>query len=308
MKKTTKGLLSALLLTAMCGTVGCKPVTSSSSPAGTSSSVVETVNDVNLVTRLADGGDNVYTIANENGKANVSYVKNNDAHKWSFVKADLTDADQVSKMRTLKFSLSGVGTVIIKLEGTAGAVEVKMLLSDAPAAYELNLMNHLDVVGGANKLIIFGAPDSANETGSFVVEELTLTANEADNYIVNPGWSNIPAGSNVYDGVADKFSFNANWVDNDQVVHSFTYNDDNTVTVDYNKGAYEWAFAYAEITGKYGVFPYITFRVQGTAGEAVLFKADVVNKEIKVDFDDLSSILNYLKVTDIPRIHSRLCC
>ena len=29
MKKTTKGLLSALLLTAMCGTVGCKPKESS---------------------------------------------------------------------------------------------------------------------------------------------------------------------------------------------------------------------------------------------------------------------------------------
>ena len=54
----------------MCSTVGCKPATtSSSSTAGTSSSVVETVNDVNLVTRLADGGDNVYTVANENGKA-----------------------------------------------------------------------------------------------------------------------------------------------------------------------------------------------------------------------------------------------
>ena len=292
MKKTTKGLLSALLLTAMCGSVGCTPATSSSSAAtGTSSSVVETVNDVNLVTRLVDGGNNVYTVANENGKANVSYVKNSDEHKWAFVKADLTDADQVSKMRTLKFSLSGVGTVIIKLEGTAGVVEVKMLLSDAPAAYELNLMNSLDVVGGANKVIIFGAPDSANATGSFVVEELTLTANEADNYIVNPGWSNIPEGANVYDGVADKFSFNANWIDNDQVVHAFTYNDDKSVTVDYNKGAYSWAFAYAEITGKYGVFPYITFRVQGTAGEAVLFKVEPTNnggkgnREVRIDFD-----------------------
>ena len=293
MKKTTKGLLSALLLTAMCGSVGCKPVVSSTAnpSTGTSSSVVETVNDVNLVSRLVDGGNSVYTIANENGKTNVSYVKNSEDHRWAFVKADLTDADNVSKMKTLKFSLSGVGTVIIKIEGTAGAVEVKMLLSDAPAAYELNLMNNLDVIAGANKVIIFGAPDSANATGSFVVEELTLTANEADNYIVNPGWSNIPEGANVYDGVADKFSFNANWIDNDQVVHAFTYNDDKSVTVDYNKGAYSWAFAYAEITGKYGAFPYITFRVQGTAGEAVLFKVEPTNnggkgnKEVKIDFD-----------------------
>ena len=292
MKKTTKGLLSALLLTAMCSTVGCKPKESSTvtpSTGTTSSSVVsstpETVEDVNLVSRLADGGDGVYTVTQEDGKASVSYTKNADNHSWSSVVANITDADKMSKMNTLKFALSGVGTVIIKLEGTSGAVEVTLLLSEIAAAYELNLLNDKAKIGDATKLLIFAAPGSTNATGSFVVEEMTLTANEADNYIVNPGWSNIPEGSNVYDGVADTFSFNKNWIDNDQVVHAFTENADGTVTVDYNKGAYEWAFAYAEISGKYGVFPYITFRVQGTAGEAVLFKADVVNKEIKVDFD-----------------------
>ena len=292
MKKTTKGLLSALLLTAMCSTVGCKPKESSTvtpSTGTTSSSVVsstpETVEDVNLVSRLADGGEGVYTVTQEDGKASVSYTKNADNHSWSSVVANITDADKMSKMNTLKFALSGVGTVIIKLEGTSGAVEVTLLLSEIAAAYELNLLNDKAKIGDATKLLIFAAPGSTNATGSFVVEEMTLTANEADNYIVNPGWSNIPEGSNVYDGVADTFSFNKNWIDNDQVVHAFTENADGTVTVDYNKGAYEWAFAYAEISGKYGVFPYITFRVQGTAGEAVLFKADVVNKEIKVDFD-----------------------
>ena len=296
MKKTTKGILSALLLTAMCGAVGCKPVESSTSTpsvgtSSTSSVVPETVEDVNLVSRLADGGQGVYTVADDNGKASVSYTKNSDEHKWAFVKADITDADKMDKMNTLKFALSGVGTVIIKLEGAAGAVEVKLLLSDVAAPYELNLLNSKDKIGTANKVVIFAAPDSANATGSFVVEELTLTANDPDNYIVNPGWSNIDPNSNVYDGVADTFSFNKNWIDNDQVIHAFTYNDDGSVKVDYNKGAYSYAFAYAEIAGKYGAFPYITFKVQGTAGEAVLFKVeptdkgDVGNKEITIDFD-----------------------
>lgn len=298
MKKTTKGLLSALLLTAMCGTVGCKPVASSTvtpSTGTTSSSVIsstpETVADVNLVSRLADGGQGVYTVTNENGKASVAYTKNSDDHKWAYVVANIDAADKMEKMNTLKFALSGVGTVIIKLEGASGNVEVKMLLSDVSSPYELNLLNSKDKIGDATKVIIFAAPDSANATGTFVVDELTLTANDPDNYIVNPGWSNIDPNSNVYDGVADTFSFNKNWIDNDQVIHKFTYNDDGTVKVDYNKGAYSWAFAYAEIAGKYGAFPYITFKVQGTAGEAVLFKVEPKenggkgNREKKIDFD-----------------------
>ena len=298
MKKTTKGLLSALLLTAMCGTVGCKPVASSTvtpSTGTTSSSVIsstpETVADVNLVSRLADGGQGVYTVTNENGKASVAYTKNSDDHKWAYVVANIDAADKMEKMNTLKFALSGVGTVIIKLEGASGNVEVKMLLSDVSSPYELNLLNSKDKIGDATKVVIFAAPDSANATGTFVVDELTLTANDPDNYIVNPGWSNIDPNSNVYDGVADTFSFNKNWIDNDQVIHKFTYNDDGTVKVDYNKGAYSWAFAYAEIAGKYGAFPYITFKVQGTAGEAVLFKVEPKenggkgNREKKIDFD-----------------------
>ena len=96
-----------------------------------------------------------------------------------FVHSDGDSSDIVTK-EMYTFLDKGNRSITLKPEGTAGAVEVKMLLSDAPAAYELNLMNHLDVVGGANKVIIFGAPDSANATGSFVVEELTLTAQKIE--------------------------------------------------------------------------------------------------------------------------------
>ena len=74
MKKTTKGLLSALLLTAMCGAVGCKPVeTSTGTPStGTSSSTVVNVEAQNLLSSIVDSGDGCYTVTEADGKTTVA--------------------------------------------------------------------------------------------------------------------------------------------------------------------------------------------------------------------------------------------
>lgn len=303
MKKTTKGLLSALLLTAMCGTVGCKPAASSSagtpSTGTTSSSVVSSnktessssveakVEDVNLVESIVDGGDGAYVITNNNGKAHVSYDKEEN-EGWASAKVDLTNVKDLAKMRTLKLSVSGSGILMIKVQGESNAdsVEIKLLLPENAYEFQWNMIPNADLLTRATAIYFFAKPNVAPATGSFVVEDLTFTANKAKGFIINNNYTNLDPNANYYDGTTETFSFNKGWVDNDKVVYTFTENDDKSVKVDYKKsGTYQ--FAYSEIAGDFQKFPYITFNVTGEANDKLLLKVEDngLKKEQEFTFD-----------------------
>ena len=317
MKKSTKGLMSALLLFAMCGT-GCgdnntssssssetkpssttsqvsttKPSSSSVTPSTPTSSSSEAVLAVetDLLAEVKDGGDGVYEVTNADGKTTVAFNKTDmDLHAWSAAKVDLTNLAHKGQMRTLKFKISGQGTLIIKLQGDKGAYEIKFSLTSAVAAYEFNLTNmgeYDERMAEVNTLLFFAQPGSLG-TGTFVLDELTITPEfgGTEGYtIINDGWTNIVAGSNLYDGVSPTFSFNRNWTDNDGTVHSFEYLDDKTVVTYTKSDTYQ--FAYTEVSGEYGKFEYINFRVQGAAGDSVLFKVEGGGKakETIIHFD-----------------------
>ena len=290
MKKSTKGLMSALLLFAMCGT-GCgdnntssssssetkpssttsqvsttKPSSSSVTPSTPTSSSSEAVLAVetDLLAEVKDGGDGVYEVTNADGKTTVAFNKTDmDLHAWSAAKVDLTNLAHKGQMRTLKFKISGQGTLIMKLEGAKGAYEIKFSLTSAVAAYEFNLTNmgeYDERMAEVNTLLFFAQPGSLG-TGTFVLDELTITPEfgGTDGYtIINDGWTNIVAGSNLYDGVSPTFSFNRNWTDNDGTVHNFEYLDDKTVVTYTKSDTYQ--FAYTEVSGEYGKFEYINFK------------------------------------------------
>ena len=303
MKKTTKGLLSALLLTAMCGTVGCKPAASSSagtpSTGTTSSSVVSSdktessssveakVEDVNLVESIVDGGDGAYVITNNNGKAHVSYDKEEN-EGWASAKVDLTNVKDLAKMRTLKLSVSGSGILMIKVQGESNAdsVEIKLLLPENAYEFQWNMIPNADLLTRATAIYFFAKPNVAPATGSFVVEDLTFTVDKAKGFIINNNYTNLDPNANYYDGTTETFSFNKGWVDNDKVVYTFTENDDKSVKVDYKKsGTYQ--FAYSEIAGDFQKFPYITFNVTGEANDKLLLKVEDngLKKEQEFTFD-----------------------
>ena len=93
MKKTTKGLLSALLLTAMCGTVGCKPKESSTVTPSTGTQISSTstqqvtVEAQNLLSSIVDSGDGCYTVTEADGKTTVAFNKPA-GKEWSSAKVD----------------------------------------------------------------------------------------------------------------------------------------------------------------------------------------------------------------------------
>ena len=273
MKKSTKGLMSALLLMAMCGAVGCGK-DNSSSQTETSSSVVEQEQTVNLVSRLVDGGDSVYTVTQENGAAKVSYTKTGlDTHEWSSLQAEITANDNMSKMQTLRFALSGAGTVLLKIEGPSGNVEVKCFVTPTKGEYELNLANSAEKIADATKICLFAAPGVKTSSGEFTVHKLELTSATADGFIIGPGWSNIQENTNVYDGTTETFNINNYWTEQDADTYKFTY--ENGVTkVDYTKTKYTWAYAYTQVSGVFGKFDYLNLKVKGDANKEVLFKVE----------------------------------
>ena len=312
MKKSTKGLMSALLLMAMCGAVGCG--NKESSPAGTSSttseapvsSSVESSSQTpssstsseevsattDLLTQVEDGGQGVYNVTNADGKTTLAFNKTNaDEHIYAFAKVDLGSLAHKDQMKTLRFTVSGAGKLEMKFEGSKGSKAITFLVYETKGYYEWNLtaMGELDErIAAADKLLFFAQPGSLG-SGEIVFDELTITtdfAGEDSKYtIVNDGWTNIVAGSNVYDGASATFDFNRNWVDNDGTVHTFEYIDDTTVVTYTKSDTYQ--FASTEISGDYGKFEYINFKVKGTSGDAVLFKVEGngKSKEMTIPFD-----------------------
>ena len=135
MKKTTKGLLSALLLTAMCGAVGCKPVETSTGTPSTGTTISSTssseavVEAQNLLSSIVDTGDGCYTVTEADGKTTVAFNKPA-GKEWASAKVDLSGIANKEKMNTLRFKVSGVGQLILKFEGTAGTAEVKLFVYD----------------------------------------------------------------------------------------------------------------------------------------------------------------------------------
>lgn len=272
MKKSTKGLMSALLLISMCGAVGCG--NKESSPTETSSSVVEQEQTVNLVSRLVDGGDSVYTITQENGTAKLSYTKTGaDTHEWASAKVELTANDYMSKMKTLRFALSGAGTVLIKIEGPSGSVEVKCFVTPNKGEYELNLAGSADKIADATAVYLFAAPGVKTSVGEFMVHKLELTTATADGFIIPPGWSNIKENTNVYDGTTETFNINNYWTEQDPSTYAFEYEDGKT-KVKYTKTKYTWAYAYTQVSGVFGKFDYLNLKVKGDANKEILFKVE----------------------------------
>ena len=276
MKKTTKGLLSALLLTAMCGTVGCKPKESSTVTPSTGTQISSTstqqvtVEAQNLLSSIVDSGDGCYTVTEADGKTTVAFNKPA-GKEWSSAKVDLTGMTNKDKMSTLRFKVSGVGKLVLKFEGSAGTAQVEIFIYESASKYEWSLLDDVAKITDAHSLFIFAAGGGAGE-GSVIFEELTLTPDVAGDdtsyQIITTNYKNFIDGPHVYDGISKDFHFNWDWACNDGDVYEFTYGD-NGIKVDYSKPVVErdWAYALTPVAGDFSKMNYLNFRVTGTASK-----------------------------------------
>ena len=289
MKKTTKGLLSALLLTAMCGTVGCKSKESSTVTPSTGTQISSTstqqvtVEAQNLLSSIVDSGDGCYTVTEADGKTTVAFNKPA-GKEWASAKVDLSGIANKEKMNTLRFKVSGVGQLILKFEGTAGTAEVKLFVYDTESNYEWGFVDEdFAKIGAAHSLIIFAAAGGAGE-GSVSFSELTLTpalAGDDTSYqIITTNYKNFIDGPHVYDGISSEFHFNSAWECGDGDVYTFE-NVEGGIKVNYTKleQTREWAAALTPVAGDFSKFNYVNFKVNGTKGKQFTIKVTEAVKE-----------------------------
>ena len=246
--------------------------------------------ELELTALLADDGAGAYTVVAENGTANITVSKSETAdpsHEWAHVVAELNPTNGVAHMQSLRFMISGTCVVLLKVESSVGGKEVKLQLNDTATAYEWDLSGTEEqaILAGENvKFIMFALPGAKKGEGSVKISNLYISVEEAMFNPIQSGFTNIEENCNNYDGVSETFDFNNHWADAGESVYEFEYTQDGTL-VKYNKNG-EWNYAGSPIAGAFAKFPYIAFVVTGTAGDAVILKAEcgAFQKEIKVEF------------------------
>lgn len=241
-------------------------------PSATDTGIQQTTT-LNLMDKIVDGGDNVYTVNATAAETTLTYTKA-EGTEWASAKIDLVDYD-LSKMQSLKFSLKGEGKVCIKIQSDTGALEINLRLTEISGDYEWSLLKEdaVNVLSKPVTMYIFGLPGAVSGSGTVTFSRLEFSEEVADGFIIENGYTNIKADANEYDGTSATFDINHFWTQNDENSYEFTENADNTITVNYSQA--EWQFAYSSLQGSgYGKFPYITIKAKGTEGDKVLFKVE----------------------------------
>ena len=267
MKKILRALLSLL---AVFG-IATVAVACGNDDKETASSGQQQSQDVELTASLTANDEGVYTVAAENGTANIACTKTA-GMEWSALAAKVENA---AGMQSLRFTLKGTCQVLIKIQSDMGGKEVKLQLTAVPTAFEWDLAGSEEqtILAGANfQVLIFVLPGLAEGTGEVTISNFVLSKEEAMFNPITSGYTNINADVNNYDGVSSTFNVNSLWVENDKGTYEFEYTAEGTV-VKYTKTD-TYNFASSPVGGAFGKFPYITIAVTGTAGEQILVKVE----------------------------------
>lgn len=274
MKKILRALLSLLVVFGI-ATFAIACGDNNETPAGPQ--------DVELTERLASNDEGVYTVAAENGTANITCTKS-EGKEWSALAAPIANTTGI---QSLRFTVKGSCVVIFKIESKAGNKEVKLQLDSVSKAYEWDLTgaDEQAILAGENfTVIVFVLPGLAEGTGEITISNFVLSIEEALYNPINSGYTNIKEDVNNYDGVSSKFNVNDKWKEIDTGTYTFEKTD-NGLVVNYTKTD-TYNYALSPVAGAFGHFEYITIIVTGTAGEKLLVKAEGtgVAKEVEFEF------------------------
>lgn len=281
MRKSLKIFTFLALLAVSINAFGCEIVEpSSSSTISESSSSVEQEKKLTLLDGWVGLDEGVYTVETGDTTLDVDYLKTTEMgdFAWSALVKDIDE--DLTEYKTLRFTVSGMAMMKLKLEGTKGNAEVDIAVSAIETAYEWNLMPEAEKLSGIQKIVIFGHPEKRDGAGNIHFSKFEFTSMTADgDAIINTGFNNIPSDVNEYDGTGDTFSFNAKWADNGDGVYTFEEVSEG-VKVNYNKGDKSWAYIKSKIFGDFSNFNYVTLKVKGEANTRFLLKVKEPNSEV----------------------------
>ena len=216
----------------------------------------------------------------------VYTLTTNTAEKLDFTYSKGTQADAYLESAEIKEDLSGMKKLVITVKGL-GAIQVELIagsekklvrlnVASNAGSYEWNLINDGEFLKKVTKIRIIGAPGKESSTGNVEVSKLMFYNTNADNYIIDTDFDNIPDNVNEYDGTDENFNFNSKWerFNPDEEVYSFAVEGTVTkVTVEKPSGSPEWACIQALVKGEFSKFNYVVAKIKGTAGQPLVLKA-----------------------------------
>lgn len=208
-----------------------------------------------VLTHLADNGDNVYTITDENedGMYDIAYANKGE---WSCVRVDVKGA---TAGLILKISAKGAAGDVLKFKPN----------DDATYEYDLTLTGGDDVFeypvaklpAELTKLIIFMNGGKTAEAGSFTMK-LEFIENEAP----------APTTNELTDKLAVELNVNDFYVqDTNANVYTITEQEDGSYKFDYVKAG-QWNWMKSLISGVTNEFGTIKLVVKGPEGVQIIIK------------------------------------
>ncbi|MDZ4197336.1 MAG: hypothetical protein U1C51_08865, partial [Candidatus Izemoplasmatales bacterium] len=235
---------------------------------------------LSLMSGWVDGPDGVHTITASAGILSVIYNKNSFA--WASMSKEITQ--DLSRFNKLVFTVSGSGTLMIKIQGETQAVEVQIQLTPGAVTYQLNLRDDDLFLAGVSQVLVFGGPGKAVGEGNITFTKFEFDEGTAFGNVLEKGDNNIPQNQLIYDGVGNTFDFATGLTDNGDGVYVIN-NTGPTVLVSYNKSGFEWSFMRSVIQGNFSNFDYVVLEITSSSNIEVILKAELnpaVQSEKKV--------------------------
>ncbi|MDD4000313.1 MAG: hypothetical protein PHX62_05415, partial [Bacilli bacterium] len=228
--------------------------------------------DFNALGAWADGGDAVYTLTtNTDKKLAFSYDKGD--HPLAYLTKDISE--DLSGMKSLVITAKGVGSMRVQLIAGTETKEVSLNVTSLEGSYEWSLLNAGEFLKKVTAIRIIGAPEKEGVTGNIEISELKFYNTDADNFIIQTDFNNIPDNINEYNGTAVNFNFNSKWerfVSTEEVYNITVDGTVTKVTVEKSTGA-EWACIQALVKGEFSKFDYVVAKVKGNVGQNLMLKA-----------------------------------
>ncbi|MDD3957941.1 MAG: hypothetical protein PHO96_03560 [Candidatus Izemoplasmatales bacterium] len=208
---------------------------------------------------VENDADTYEAVVGDTGVVTINYTKNAD-QSWAFMRT-IFDEEDAEGLNGLVLVLTGTpGKQVLIKPNDAGSLETWVTFqNDQPHFVYVS-------ADAFTNCIIFAEPNVPSVSGSFSILRAVLTYIEPDA---------LPR-----DSVVD---FESGWVDNGDGVYTIS-EDGGVTTVNYDKGAHEWATMKYEFKDNLSLLNTVTLVVQGVDGKQILFK-DSNNKETWITFD-----------------------
>ncbi len=230
---------------------------------------------MDLLADLTVGNEGVYNLVASETKTAVSYNK----HGFAWPSIDIEITEDISRFNKLTVTGKGEGVLLVRLVGETETYEVRFALTSGEVSRQINIRDLDTFLGTVTKISLIAEPGQKESRGSFELTKLELDEGTAF--------------GTVLEVKAPVYNTNVGWFELDENTYDFVYNVNQSVTVNYTKGAGQgWIVMKTDFDPVLSAgYNTLTVTVSGAAGKSVLLKPNDNNAlERRVDFTDANPV------------------